>query len=59
MGDGSASAEGDEFSERVRQGWVEGFEWEGLQCVEACGFGGVEVDEGCERGQGLVDRGPA
>ncbi len=40
-------------------GWVEGFEGEGLQGVEAGGLGGVEVDEGQEGVDGLIDGGPA
>ena len=55
----SAAAEGDEVSERIGQGGVEGLEGEGLRGVEACGVGGVEVHERGERGQRLIDRGPA
>ena len=51
----SAAAEGDEVSERVGQGRVEGLEGKGLRGVEACGLGGVEVHKGRERGQRLVD----
>src|SRR5216683_3157684 len=55
----SAAAEGDEVSKWVGQGRVEGLEGEGLRGVEACGLGSVEVHEGCESGERLVDRCPA
>src|SRR5260370_10446492 len=55
----SAAAEGDEVSERIGQGGVEGLEGEGLRGVESGGIGGVEVHERGEGGERLIDRGPA
>src|SRR5580704_3298083 len=56
---GSAAGEGDEGPERRRQGWSEGHEGKALRGVEACFLSRVEVDEGQERVDGLIDRGPA
>ena len=54
-----AAAEGVEGSERGWEGWCEGVEVEGLRGVEAGRLGGVEVGEGKERGDCLIDRRPA
>ena len=51
----SAAAEGDEVSERIGQGGVEGLEGEGLRGVEARLVSGVEVHERGKRGDGLID----
>ena len=51
----SAAAKGVEISQGVRQDWGEGDKGEGLQSIKVGGFSRVEVDEGEQGGDGLVD----